>query len=82
MGSEMCIRDRAKAKSDLDALQAKYQPEVDAFAEEVNTFATSQGAPAEQMAMAMQQIKGIPLKARTEIEAAASAPAAAPTTPQ
>ena len=53
-----------------------------AFAEEVNTFATAQGAPAEQMAMVMQQIKGIPLKARTEIEAAASAPAAAPTTPQ
>lgn len=75
--------DKAKAKADLDALQAKYQAEVDAFAEAVNTFATSQAAPAEQVAMAMQRIKGIPLQARTEIEQAAAAPAAAtPAQPQ
>ena len=44
--------DKAKAKTDLDAIQARYQPEVDAFAQELQAFAVTQGAPAEQMAAA------------------------------
>ena len=73
--------DKAKAKTDLDALQAKYQGEVDAFADDVQTFAATQAAPADQIAVAVQQIKGVPAMVRAQIEAAA-APSPAPATPQ
>lgn len=72
--------DKAKAKTDLDALQARYQPQVDAFAAEVQTFASAQGATADQLATANTEIKGIPAMVRAQIEAAAAAPA--PATPQ
>ena len=72
---------KAKAKTDLDAIQARYQPEVVAFAQELQAFAVTQGAPAEQMAAVALQIQGIPAKVRTEVEQAAAAPAA-PAQPQ
>ncbi|OGN51648.1 MAG: hypothetical protein A2352_01655 [Caulobacterales bacterium RIFOXYB1_FULL_67_16] len=68
--------DKAKAKADLDALQARYQPEVDAFAAEIQTFAAAQGAPADEVAAGIEEIKSIPAMVRAEIEAAATAPAA------
>ena len=78
--------DKAQAKTDLDAIQARYQPDVDAFATEFQTFATARTAASgqdasAQIATAAQQIKGIPAMARAQIEAAANAPAAAPETP-
>lgn len=88
MASEMqaaaAQADKTKAKADLDAIQAKYQPQVDAFAEDVQTFAVSSGqATPEQVAPAIQQIKGIPAEVRGKIDAAVAAPAAAaPTQPQ
>ena len=75
--------DKTKAKADLDAIQAKYQPQVDAFAEDVQTFAVSSGqATPEQLAPAIQQIKGIPADVRGKIDAAAATAAAAPAQPQ
>ena len=87
MASEMqaaaAQADKNKAKADLDAIQAKYQPQVDAFAEDVQTFAISSGqATPEQLAPAIQQIKGIPADVRGKIDAAAVAAAAAPAQPQ
>jgi hypothetical protein len=67
--------DKAKAKTDLDAIQARYQPQADAFAAEVQTFAVAQGAPPEQVAAAMEQIKGIPAMVRAEIDREAGRPA-------
>ena len=67
--------DKAKAKTDLDALQARYQSQADTFAEELQTYAVAQGAPADQMAMAATQIKSIPAMVRAKAEEAAAAPA-------
>ncbi len=72
--------DKAKAKTDLDALQARYQPQADAFAADVLAFASTQGAPADQLATAETQIKAIPAMLRAQAEAEAAAPA--PATPQ
>ena len=69
--------DKAKAKTDLDALQARYQSQADTFAEELQTYAVAQGAPADQMAMAATQIKSIPAMVRAKAEEAAAAPAPA-----
>ncbi len=69
--------DKAKAKTDLDAIQARYQPDADSFADDLQTFAATQGAPADQIAMAAQQIKTIPAMMRADIEQK-SAEAAAP----
>ena len=66
--------DKAKAKTDLDALQARYQSQADTFAEELQTYAVAQGAPADQMAMAATQIKSIPAMVRAKAEEAAAAP--------
>ena len=82
--------DKAKAKTDLDGIQARYQPEVDAFATEFETFVTAQTAASGQdasvqIAAVAQQIKTIPAQARAEAEAEANAPAApaeAPAQPQ
>ena len=67
--------DKAKAKTDLDALQARYQSQADTFANELQTYAVAQGAPADQMAMAATQIKSIPAMVRAKAEEAAAAPA-------
>lgn len=68
--------DKAKATTDLDAIQARYQPQVDAFAADLLAFAGSQGAPQDQVEAAAQQIKTIPAMVRSKIEQAAVAPAA------
>lgn len=73
--------DKAKAKTDLDALQARYQTETDAFVAEMQIFAAGQGAPADQLAAAATQIKAIPAMVRAQVEQAAAAPAV-PAQPQ
>ncbi len=76
--------DKAKAKTDLDAIQARNQADADTFADEFLAFVVSQGAPADQMGAAAQQIKAYPAMIRAKIEeAVAAAPAgAAPAQPQ
>ena len=96
MGAEMQAAltaagtDQAKARTDLDAIVARYQPEADAFAVEFGTFFAAQmaAAPEEQraamsgMAPAITaQIKGVPAMVRGQVEQAATA-AAAPAVPQ
>ncbi len=66
--------DKAKAATDLAAIQARYDSEAASFAAEVQTFAVAQGAPAEQVAAAVEQIKSVPAMVRAEI-AAKTAPA-------
>lgn len=82
--------DSAKANTDLDAIVARYQPEADAFATDLEGFITAQSATAtaEEQAQAAQmgpamvaQIKGIPAMIKSQI-LAAGAGAAAPTVPQ
>ena len=73
--------DKAKAKTDLDAVQARYQGEVDAFADDVQTFAATQAAAADEIAEAVQQIKAIPAMVRAQIEGAVAA-SADPATPR
>lgn len=74
--------DRDKANADLDAIAARYQPQADAFAGEVEAFLASQisSMPAEAQAEMAQmgptiraQVSGIPamVKART-LEGAAA----------
>jgi hypothetical protein len=77
--------DQAKADADLDALVARYQPEADAFAEEVKAFADAQVASGEAtadeaagMAQAVTVIRTVPSMVRTQVQQAA---AAAPATP-
>ena len=66
--------DQAKAKADLDAIQARYQPEADAFAMELESFGAAQAAqaPEEQRAAitsgigsAIPIIKGVPAQVRS-----------------
>ena len=78
--------DQIKANADLDAIAARYQPQADAFANELDAFITSQlpvmppeaQAQMTQMAPALRaQITGSPatIKAGVIQEAAAAAPA-------
>ena len=81
--------DTAKANADLDAIVARYQPEADAFGDEVAAFITAQSAtaPEQQAQMAQMipmitaEITGVPAKAKTDVLAAAAS-AAAPAVPQ
>lgn len=75
--------DRAKRTADLDAIQARYQPEADAFASELEAFVLPQLAalPADQQAGArtgfeagMAQIRGLPAMVRAQAEQSADAP--------
>ncbi|MFC5344741.1 translation initiation factor IF-2 [Brevundimonas staleyi] len=79
--------DPARRDSELDAIEARYQPEADAFATAVQTFAHGQAAQlpeAQQAEMraqieaAMPQIRGVPNQVRTGIETAAAQAEAAP----
>lgn len=81
--------DQAKANADLDAIVAKYQPQADAFADDLDAFITSQlpSMPEEaqqqvaQMGPMMRaQITGAPAQMKAAALAAAAAPATA--TPQ
>lgn len=77
--------DRAKRAADLDAIQARYQPEADAFVSELEAFVLPQLAalPADQQAGArtgfetgMAQIRGLPAMVRAQAEQSADAPPA------
>jgi hypothetical protein len=77
--------DLAKRDADLDVIQARYQPEADAFASELEAFVLPQLAalPADQQAGArtgfevgMAQVRGLPAMVRAEAERAADAPPA------
>ena len=74
--------DKAKADADLDAIVARHQPEVDAFAAQVETFITAQAAvaPAEERegmiaeaATAVARIKTLPTLVRTQLQQEAAA---------
>lgn len=82
--------DQAKANADLDAIAARYQPQADAFAVELDAFITSQlpvMPPEAQAQMAQMgpmlraQITTAPATIKTGLMQAAAA-AAAPTAPQ
>ncbi|MGV9008082.1 translation initiation factor IF-2 [Brevundimonas sp.] len=94
MGTEMqaaltaAAGDSAKANTDMDAIAARYQPEADTFASEVEAFMATQATTAEERAqMAAMgpaitaQIKGAPAMVKSQVLAAATA-AAAPSVPQ
>jgi hypothetical protein len=81
--------DRAKRAADLDVIQARYQPEADAFVSELEAYVLPQLAalPADQQAAArtgfetgMAQVRGLPAMVRAQTEQAADAPPA-PTPP-
>jgi hypothetical protein len=95
MGEEMGVAiadagpDLAKRDADLDAIEARYQPEIDAFVSDLEAFVGPQFAtlPADQQAGArtgfeagMAQIRGLPAMMRAQAEQAADAPPA-PTAP-
>lgn len=82
--------DKDKAKADLDAIQARYQPDADAFAATLTEFIRGQVGvvPEDQragMQTALEQvgptITGIPARVRAEVEQAAAAPAPEAVTP-
>lgn len=94
MGAEMqaavaaAAGDSAKANTDLDAIAARYQPEADAFATELEIFMATQGdTPEERAQMAAMgpaitaQIKGAPAMVKSQVLAATAA-AAAPAVPR
>lgn len=70
--------DAAAARADLDAVQARYQPEADAFAEDLAAFIRGQAAQVPDEAQRAQvlatadlvkpQIAAIPAQVRAEIE--------------
>jgi len=85
--------DQVKANADLDAIAARYQPQADTFANELDAFITSQRpvmppeaqAQMAQMGPALRaQITGAPatIKAGLIQQAAAAAAAPAPAAPQ
>lgn len=85
--------DRARLTMGLDAIVAKYQPDADAFAAELETFLAAHipSMPEEQRAQMTQmgpmlsaQIKGAPAQARAGILQGSAAGTTAPTpaTPQ
>jgi hypothetical protein len=75
--------DQAKANADLDAIVARYQPEADAFADEVKAFMDTQTAGGEAsaedlagMAQAVTMIRTVPAMVRAQVQQAAAAPPA------
>lgn len=79
--------DTAKRSSDLDAIEARYQPEVDAFITDLQAFIETQAGAlspdqAAQMragvAAALPQIQGITHQVRGQIEQGAATAAAPP----
>jgi hypothetical protein len=77
--------DSAKASTDLDAIAARYQPQMDAFAASLETFLALKmaEAPEEQRAQMAQigpvmtgQIRSAPALTKAQILQAAAAPAA------
>ena len=83
--------DTAAAGPALDAIVAQYQPEADAFANELESFFETKAATASeeekaQLAAAAPQvvatIKGVPMMVRGQVEQAVAAASAAPAAPQ
>lgn len=83
--------DQAKANADMDAIAARYQPQADAFATELDAFMTSQLSvmPPEAQAQMAQlgpmvraQITGAPTTIKTGLIQQAAAAAAAPAAAQ
>ncbi len=79
--------DQVKANTDMDAIAARYQPQADAFAAELDAFITSQlpvMPPEEQAQMAQMgpmlrgQITGAPVSIKAGLIQAAAAAAASP----
>lgn len=79
--------DTARRDRELDAIEARYQGEADAFATAVQTFAAGQAAmvPADQQAAmqtqieaALVQIRGVPKQVRAGVVSASAATEAAP----
>lgn len=77
--------DQAKLSADLDAIAARYQPEADAFAEELKGFIASQLAslPPEAQAQAAMagplidaQVRGLPAQGKAEVLGAVAGAAA------
>ncbi|MBX9617121.1 MAG: hypothetical protein K2X25_16130 [Caulobacteraceae bacterium] len=75
--------DRARRDADLDAVQSRYQPEMDAFAADLEAFVLPQIAamPADQQSGAragveagMTQLRGLPATVRAQAEQAADNP--------
>lgn len=96
MGQEMqaaitaAAGDAAKQDADLDALEAQYQPDVDAFVVALEAFVAQQAGqvPEDQraemnagIAAALPQIRAYPQQIRAQVEAAAAAQAATPPAP-
>lgn len=76
--------DQARANADMDAVAARFQPQADAFANDLDAFMTSQLAvmpPAEQAQMAQMgsmlraQITGAPATIKAGLLQAAASPA-------
>lgn len=95
MGDEMqaaitaAAGDRAAAGAALDAIVARYQPEADAFSDELKAFFDAKAATgteeqrtelATAASSVVPMIQGLPALVRGQIEQAAAAPAGA--TPQ
>ncbi|WGM32811.1 hypothetical protein [Brevundimonas sp. NIBR11] len=93
MGEEMqaaitaAAGDSAKQDADLDALEARYQPDVDAFVAALEGYVAQQAAlvPEAQraemnagIAAALPQIRAYPRQIRAQVEQAAAAPAPTP----
>ena len=84
--------DTAKANADLDAIAVRYQPQADAFADDLDGFLASQlpSMPAEAQAQMAQmgpmlraRITGIPAETKAKVlQAAAAQVPAPPATPQ
>lgn len=77
--------DPARRDTELDAIEARYQPDVEAFATALQTFADSQAAllpEAQQAEMraqitaALPRIRGVPNDVRTRMEQAVAQPPA------
>jgi hypothetical protein len=75
--------DRARRAADLEAIEARYQPEMDAFASDLEGFVLPQIAalPADQQSgaragieAAMTQIRGLPAMIRAQAEQSADSP--------
>ena len=82
--------DAARQDADLDAIEVRYQPEIDAFAGALQTFVNAQAAAAPEseragmtagIAAALPQIRAIPQQIRAQVEQAAAQPAATPPAP-
>ena len=82
--------DTARRASDLDAIEARYQPEVDAFIADLQAFIETQAStlsPDEAAQMragvmaALPQIQGVPRMVRTQIEQGAATAATPPAAP-